>query len=250
MLIRGQVNSSQLCFFENRFDLRSDDRQAGYNIGDLLNIPFLEDVWEQNPIHHNNACLERMILLARLCPHTILFHYTATRPEDEPVPNLHRIRQAVDKYFDQHGHGVEMLHALRLARSPKTLTVHIRSGDRDTNPDYLRKILHLSKQFDHVLLLSGVHKDESFLEHHQKVGKFITTINKILSHGNKFMLVMDEPDAHLCIMKKASHLLLHQGGFSALGGIVAEGKVFYTNAFSHATKMNWKRLVRKPMKCI
>jgi hypothetical protein len=53
-------------------------------------------------------------------------------------------------------------------------------------------------------------------------------MNKILERNENIYLHMDSPDNHLAIMRKASNLLLHKGGFSMLGYIVATGNVFIT----------------------
>jgi hypothetical protein len=53
-------------------------------------------------------------------------------------------------------------------------------------------------------------------------------MNQILERNENIYLHMDSPDNHLAIMRKASNLLLHKGGFSMLGYIVATGNVFIT----------------------
>lgn len=241
MLIRDKVVEEQIVFFEDRFHLAGDVRDAGYNIGDLLNMPFLDDRWGQNKLHDSTEKLDRMVLMATLCPNTILSQYTDTRPPDEPVPNIPRIRHSVETFCQKHVN--EMSNLLRLVQQPSTLTVHIRTGDCMTGGSYLEIIKRMSRKFSNVLILGGIHKDQMFARHSQKVSQFLSTMNQLLTLGRNFVLVMNTPDVHLCLMQNASHLLVHHGGFSALGAIVAKGKVFYTRSFSHADKRNWKQHV-------
>ena len=65
-------------------------------------------------------------------------------------------------------------------------------------------------------------------------------MNRILDKQGKFILIIDNADNHLSLMRNASNLLVHTGGFSALGAIVAKGNVFYTDSFSHVSMKNWK----------
>jgi hypothetical protein len=51
---------------------------------------------------------------------------------------------------------------------------------------------------------------------------------------------IEEPDVHLYLMSKAKHLLLHLGGFSMIGGLVATGKVYITREIGCLASPLWK----------
>jgi hypothetical protein len=70
-------------------EIKEDPINAGYNLGDLLNMPFLYGVWEQNP-HGGKERLDRMNIIGKAYPGSILSNYISDRPEDEPIPNMER----------------------------------------------------------------------------------------------------------------------------------------------------------------
>lgn len=240
VIITSNVNYEDVVLFENKFDFGRDPIKAGYNIGDLLNIPFLNDAWKQNPLHHSDQHLQRMNLVAEICPGSILHHYVSSRPVDEAVPSIDRIRLATDEYISHNMYILSKL--ISFVENPFTLTVHVRCGDKIVCSEFISSIQTLSLQFRRVVILSGVHMDERFQDNHVKITRFCSTMNLLLRR-KKFSLIMDTPDNHLCLMKHASHLLLHIGGFSALGSIVATGHVYTTPLFSFQTKRNWNAIV-------
>jgi hypothetical protein len=71
-------------------------------------------------------------------------------------------------------------------------------------------------------------------------------MNIILSQGSNIYIYLNNADVHLSLMSKASNLLLHRGGYSALGSIVSTGNLFITKQFYHAFQKNWIDKVNKP----
>uniref|UniRef100_A0A6C0I9P4 Uncharacterized protein n=1 Tax=viral metagenome TaxID=1070528 RepID=A0A6C0I9P4_9ZZZZ len=219
-----------------------DTRKAGYNIGDLLNMPSLDDVWPQNP-HADSAILKRMNLIGTFFKGSVLHNYCKGRPANEKVPCIQRIKNSVNMFTDLYKN--DYADVLKLAKKKHTLCVHLRSGDLSTENDFIDTIIKLSNEYKYVLLLSGVHADNHFKNDQQKKENFIETINKVLSNNNNICIFLNNPDVHLSIMANASNLLIHKGGFSCLGSVVCTGKLFVTKHFTHVNKINWKTQVNK-----
>ena len=223
--------------------ITDDKRNAGYNIGDLLNMPFLSHQRQSNP-HANTDALNRMNLLANGYPNSILSIYCKNRANvNEPVPCIERIRESTREYIKNNA--AELKTMMQLVAKPTTICVHVRSGDRNVELGYISTIERLSKDYETVVLLSGIHLDEYFVNNIGKRQNFAREINSILSQNNNIYIYMNRADVHLSLMMKASNLLVHKGGFSCLGSIVAEGNLFITPTFYHAACDNWIKMVGK-----
>uniref|UniRef100_A0A6C0JQ20 Uncharacterized protein n=1 Tax=viral metagenome TaxID=1070528 RepID=A0A6C0JQ20_9ZZZZ len=228
--------------YEKQID--EDTRKAGYNIGDLLNMPFLDNTWNRTP-HHDMDLLKRMNLIGKNYKGSILNYYCDHRKESDPVPNINLIVESVTYYNEINKHKYEDV--LNIVKDKDTLCVHVRSGDLMTELGFINKIEEMSYKFKRIVLLSGVHGDEHFAGHHNKKTRFVMTINDILNKNkNDSYIYLNEPDVHLMIMMNASNLLLHKGGFSCLGSVISTGRLFITNMFYHHCKDNWKKHVNKP----
>lgn len=237
------VREEDIVFYEDRFDFSHDVSNVGYNIGDLLNIPYLADRWGQNPYHEGQTQLDRMYVIARICKGSILERYVNSRPTWEPIPNVERICKCTDEYIRDNI--VYLKPILNLVNQKDTLTVHIRTGDMRMDDNFIENINSLAEKFDKVVLLSGIHLDTLTLDHRGKVNNFLENTNSILKTNPKMHSYIDIADVHICMMRKASHLLVYRGGFSGIGAIVAQGKVYATPRFYHADVATWKKHVPK-----
>jgi hypothetical protein len=123
--------------------------------------------------------------------------------------------------------------------------VHVRSGDKDTENDFINLISRLSHKFKKIILLSGIHLDIHFRNNENKIQNFQKTINSILNHNNNIFIFLNSADVHLSIMSKASNLLLHKDGFSSLGSILSTGELFVTKYFYQINHPRWKSQVNK-----
>lgn len=205
-------------------EIKEDPIYAGYNLGDLLNMPFLYGVWEQNP-HGGKERLDRMNIIGNNYPNSILSHYISGRPEEEAVPNIQRIINATEKYIQENK---KLNEIFQKVRESTCICVHVRCGDLLVEEEYIDKIAEFSQKYETVIILSGINMDEHYLDDHLKKCNFVYFMNRILERNENIFLYMDSPDNHLAIMRKSANLLLHKGGFSMLGYIVATGKVFIT----------------------
>jgi len=218
-----------------------DRRDAGYNIGDLLNMPSLMGIWNQNP-HHTDELLYRMYLVGSFFKNSILNKYCAQRDNDEEiVPNIPRIRESVMEYVEENKS--KLKDALDMVQHETTLCVHVRNGDLETETEYIELIKKLSKSYETVILLSGIHRDIHLKKSNEKIDNFVQTMNNILCLNSNIYLCLEEPDDHLALMMNASNLLLHKGGFSCLGSIVCHGNVFITSLFEYSTHLLWQTMV-------
>jgi hypothetical protein len=116
-----------------------DTRQAGYNIGDLLNMPYLSHQWPQS----KGSPL--MYEVGRVCPNSILNIYCHDKPPEELVPNLPRLIRSVETYMKRYKLlFVQFKPLLKLVRHKDTLCVHVRSGDQQVSSEYIKTIERLS----------------------------------------------------------------------------------------------------------
>jgi hypothetical protein len=136
-----------------------------------------------------------------------------------------------------------------LVKNPKTLCVHVRNNDLHTEESYKNCIINMSKAFDTIILLSGIHSANGpyeFKDHH-RFENFTNTMNSILSKNNNIYIYINNADVHLSLMMNSYNLLVHKGGFSCLGSIVQTGNLFITNLFNnYVTSENWKKYINKP----
>jgi len=224
--------------------VEEDQRNAGYNIGDLLNIPYLGGWWNANP-HHTIGDLKRMYIIGNAYPKSILSFYIEHRPYDEIVPYIPRIHGALLKYEEIHR--VSLQSIIDQVKQDDILCVHVRSGDKDVEESFMHLIQKMSRSFSKVMILSGLHLDQYFQSNSVKKAQYISSMNQILHENPNSSLIIAEPDVHLIVLKYASHLLLHKGGFSVIGSIVSTGQLYITSLLQQMLESeNWKRLVNKP----
>lgn len=220
-------------------DIPEDTRAAGYNIGDLLNIPHLADYWDAHP-HHTTEHLDRMNLIGEKYIGSILHYYIETRPPSEIVPDIPRIMEAICKYTENNRHKWENM--IEEVSDSENICVHIRSGDIHVATEFLNLISDLSHKYKKVYIVSGVHLDRHFMDDNTKISNFINYINDILSRNDNIFLISADPDEHLCLMSKSANLLLHQGGFSTLGLIANDkGNLYVTRLLRTVTCEKWKQ---------
>jgi hypothetical protein len=240
--LHRRVDEVDLVIHDEHLD-GSDARNAGYNLGDLLNMPYLQGAWRRSP-HNDPAGLERMCRIASMCPSSILAIYCRDRPADEPVPCIPRLRAAVMEYsgIEPHAPSDELR---SLLKDPRCVCVHVRTGDVDAGGVFKAAVLNLSKEFERVILLSGVHLDQHFKSHELKKKILVQDVNAMLQSSKNAYLYLDHPDAHLCAMMLASNLLVHRGGFSAIGAIIATGRVYATDVFEFGAHAHWRAEVHR-----
>lgn len=235
------INNYQIEIFGEFFE--NDTKNAGYNIGDLLNMPYLGGWWKSNP-HHNNELLNRMNIVGENYKNSILNYYVNMRNKDENVPNVANIKKSIEEYLFKN---ISKFNDIKYhLHSPDTLCVHVRCGDRDVELPYLKAIKQLSLKFKNVYILSGLHLDENFSDNKSKINNYNCVMKKICSLNNNISILIGTPDEHLCCMYLSSNLLLHKGGFSTLGTIAACGTIYVTELLDFNVKdENWKRTVNK-----
>lgn len=225
-------------------DISEDRRGAGYNLGDLLNMPSLGNFWSLDP--HND--LDRMILLGSKYERSVLSIYCKNRNKKDVVPDISLIRNSVKQFILENS--IEKLSIMEIVKDPKTLCVHVRSGDSPTEIEFKNTIKKASTKFNKVILMSGLHLDTSYADNNSKINNFKETLNEILQFNSNIFVYLDTPDMHLSTFMMASNVLLHKGGFSCLASIVSTGNVFATQLFHHATADTWLRLVNTKLQIL
>jgi hypothetical protein len=220
-------------------NIPEDTRAAGYNIGDLLNMPHLADYWDAQP-HHTTEALDRMNLIGEKYIGSILHYYIESRPSSEIVPNIPRIMEALSKYTETNRHKWENM--IAEVSDSENLCVHIRNGDIHVETYFLDLIADLSHKYKKVYIISGLHLDQVFMDDNAKISNYLLYINNILSRNDNIHLVSADPDEHLCLMSKSANLLLHKGGYSTLGLIANDhGNLYVTQLLRTVTCEKWKQ---------
>lgn len=235
------ISKSDIIILDNF--IKEDSRNAGYNLGDLLNMPSLNGSWPQTP-HADSFTLNRMNLLGENYTDSILSYYCLNRENnDEIVPNISLIIDSVKIFIEKNIHKYSYI--FDIVKDPEVCCVHLRNGDQHSEESYINLIVNLSYKFKKIIILSGVHLDTAYKNNEDKVTNIINTINLILTKNNNIFAFLDSPDVHLSIMLQASNLLIHKGGFSCLGSIVSTGNLFITKYFNFNEHAIWENMVNK-----
>ena len=234
-------------------DIPEDTRGAGYNLGDLLNMPHLANCWNAHP-HHTNEDLERMYLVGERYVGSVLSYYIELRPYSEVVPFIPRVIGAVRKYAEKNRHNWTnviksdggTMNVLMEVSDKENLCVHIRSGDKEVEPAFLDLIKELSLKYKNIYIMCGLHLDQYFTRDADKISRFSQSMEYILRCNENIRLVLADPDEHMCLMYEAANLLIHKGGFSVLGSIVNQGQLYVTPLMETVRQQNWKLYVDRP----
>ena len=224
------------------YDPSVGTRGQGYNLGDILNMPVFWAKWTSFKSHHD------LSVVASQLPQSIAGLYYNCQSNglgavaDDPlIPHRPRLLCAVN---DRIAAQPEIQAILQTLQDDSVLCVHVRSGDYGpVTDDFLRTLVHLSKQFPKIIVLSGVHcnGDQKFIE--QNKAKLSQCLDKIRAIIPRAIFDFNHPDAHVCYMARARNLLVHTGGFSILGSLVFSGKNLYvTPAFQPLTKNKTTKL--------
>jgi len=198
-----------------------DSNDTLYNIGDLLNMPYFWAGWK--PINNldeeqNSDNVKNLPKLLENNKHSILYNYYTTRPYDEVIPNVDRIRRSVDQYIDENKSNDALQESINIVSHDKTLTVHIRSGDKSFEIYFIDIMNKVSENYDKIVILSGVHATADFEQARQNLNASLELAKE--KSQKELIINFEKPDIHLSLMRSASNLLLHKGGFSILGGLL------------------------------
>jgi hypothetical protein len=234
--LKRQITADDIIIYDKVIE---NDR-GGYNLGDLLNMPALLGLWDYTNPHGKG----RMNRLGKIYENTILSYYCENRKDKDPIPDVKLINESVINFTEHNKYLYEDI--LAVVKNTSTCCVHVRNGDCETEQYYINVIIELSDIFDTIILLSGVHSDEAFKKHDDKINNFVNTINSILNQKTNIYIYLNCADIHLSIMMNAANLLLHKGGYSCLGSIVSTGILFITDIFQVVNYKLWKQLVNKP----
>lgn len=202
-----------------------------YNIGDALNMPWYWDKFE--PLTAENPSIKKKDIF----PNTILARYMTDRPLGEPMPNLERLHKAVDGFICDEP---EFKRIFELVKETTTLTAHIRSGDYGKMSNWhLKRLQNLSTKFKHVIVFAGVHNNQKYATVNDAKKNVCDDLNSILTSIKHAEVYLHEPDTHMYLMKHASNLFVHTGGFSLMGSLLTSGKVYYSNELQAYKNAKW-----------
>jgi hypothetical protein len=164
--------------------------------------------------------------------------------------NPDKLKLAIREY--EHDLDPEMKSTYHLVVRDDTLVVHIRSGDLGGNiKDFKRFILQTAMGFTRVYIISGLHTDERYrkLEDSLRIlridiGQILLSLKSLGIEAKVHSSFSADHDLYMMFLSK--NLLVHKGGFSALGGLVCEGRVFWTASVRQTTSEDYLGLMSNP----
>ena len=232
-----------------------DESKETYNIGDLLNMPYFWANANNNP--HLNANTYNLFKKTALqYKNNILGIYNNYRiDENEPIPNVEKIRLSVDNYIENNQTNNILNNLILSCNDDNTLVVHLRSGDFGIVEDfYIDSIVNLSAKYEKIIILCGIHQIKERHPTHLSVTESINnmkiSLSKLYLKVPNITIDLNEPDIHLCAMRRCKNLLLHKGGFSILGGLLFNGNnLFITTLFTplSSNNKNYFTYVKSPI---
>lgn len=238
-LLSGNISESSLEIYGLDVEQGIESDNEGYNLGDLLNMPYIVGIWAKDHQKDTGYLERRVEVISKIYPNSFLATYLNSRPADEHIPNIVRLKMALRKYIINNIGRIQSV--FRAIRDPGVLCVHLRSGDKGAvSKNYLEKIKLLSDNYKQVIVFSGIHLDQRFSSHQNSKSSLAQSLNEILGLNKNIYVYLDQPDVHLSLMSLASNLLVHRGGFSILATLVSRGNLYITNEFK--IHENWNAL--------
>jgi len=214
------------------------NKETIYNLGDILNIPLKTDIynknWNPTKCKHCRSNKRFQEYIDKY-PNTILEkYYNLTLKKNLNIknrPNFEVLKDVLSTYENP----------LLKYNTDNILIVHIRAGDKGkVESDYINKIIELIKSIkpDYVILLGNFHNSINYKHNPNLLSEGKKDIEDILKTmqkhcSNVLHLKHNDADTDLVIMYNAPHLLVHKGGYSALGAFVCKGNVYYSNQYLH-----------------
>lgn len=153
--------------------------------------------------------------------------------ENEPIPNIQKIRDSVDKYIECNNSDEKLNDILEMCQNNDVLFVHLRSGDRGiASSNFLNKIENLSKKYRKIVILCGIHKNTENIRHlypsvEDSIKNTQESLENLFLKNLNIQVDLNEPDIHLSAMRRAKNLLVHQGSYSMLGALLFSGENLY-----------------------
>eukprot|EP00584_Thalassiosira_punctigera_P011873 CAMPEP_0172551786 /NCGR_PEP_ID=MMETSP1067-20121228/41019_1 /TAXON_ID=265564 ORGANISM="Thalassiosira punctigera, Strain Tpunct2005C2" /NCGR_SAMPLE_ID=MMETSP1067 /ASSEMBLY_ACC=CAM_ASM_000444 /LENGTH=181 /DNA_ID=CAMNT_0013339621 /DNA_START=485 /DNA_END=1030 /DNA_ORIENTATION=+ len=112
------------------------------------------------------------------------------------------------------------------------LLVHMRSGDLGRIGEYFSSCIKAaSKSFRKIVVISGVHSDTRYSSKNESWANLLSDVDSLKLSVSLEFYPHNDPDTHLYMMQNAKHLLVHRGGFSAIGALINRGTVYLSQTF-------------------
>jgi hypothetical protein len=209
--------------------------EHGYNIADILNMPLLLDQKPSTETWSGGLPKETLDLFYDTYPNSIFGKYYELVSDlniniIKTEPKIELLLKVLDTYPIKFSDYTD----------EKSLVIHLRLGDRGRlSQSYKNTIINTVRDLKpiKVILLFGLHSNKAhnnnnyYLENSKKDIENIKSI--IEKYTNEVIITNNDADTDLIIMYNASHLLVHRGGYSALGALLCKGKVYFSNEYLH-----------------
>lgn len=228
--------------------LNDEDKNSDsiYNIGNLLNIPYyytdISCKWNLSKTKVDNKRIPFENSFVK-------YYYDSFIEGKDVVPDPVSINNSFNNFISYK----KMNYYEEVFNKDDVLVVHLRTGDLGDAGDYYKKILQLSKNFNKIFILVGIHNRG---QGHPDVKKSenvkpdtINSISTIFKNIDNIKILIGGADEHLCIMKYAKNLLVHKGSYSVLGCILCSGNIYITKVFNAGVKNGnndrWNNMIKE-----
>lgn len=213
-------------------DYASIESRFGYNVGDLLNMPSFVAAYRATwPLNGRRELVEIATAIHLSHPKSIIGRYFQNYTCcQERLPLISRLKKVVASYGE--GVDVSLQGYLRSTiESQGTLLIHVRSCDKSVpHNNFLNYAASLSQSFQSIVLMGQCHNDTRYANHLdalENLRRSFQTLVQRIGREKVTLFPRANADDHLFAMSRASHLLVHRGGFSAVGALVCRGRVYY-----------------------
>lgn len=213
-------------------DYASIESRFGYNVGDLLNMPSFTGAYQATwPPNGKRELVEVATAIHLSHPKSIIGRYFQNYTCClERLPLIRRLQDVVASYGESVDASLQG-YLRSTIESQDTLLVHVRSCDKSVpHNNFLNYAATLSSSFRSIVLMGQCHNDTRYANHHdalENLRQSFQTLARRMGREKVTLFPRANADDHVFAMSRASHLLVHRGGFSAVGALVCRGKVYY-----------------------
>jgi hypothetical protein len=233
------IIATMLSYEAFEIKINNDSKENIYNVGDLLCSHAIIGGWNNNICYANGLEENR-----NKYPGTIFDIYMKTIDSSDELPNVEKLRTAVDKYIEINN--IKEIEHIKDAMNMDVLCVHIRSGDYgEMDNVYLDLIQRIAKPYKRIYILSGIHTDERSGKIENNIQNLNKDIEKLLK-DDRFIFKNSNADDDLCMFRVCRNLLVHRGGYSLIGSLLFQGDNLYVpgSLIDPNAKHRWAELMK------
>ncbi|MFQ6539599.1 MULTISPECIES: hypothetical protein [Aphanothece] len=240
----GEVARQLSSLFINRTDSRAQAYSDCYNLGDMLLFNL------RHRPESDSKYLSKLLINSKKSlryPGTIASIYYRLYSEDLSTtrhPCLQGLKQAIDQYTAKTLDGSALG---SLTTGDKSLLIHFRLGDQGlVERRYLAGLRDMIERLGitHTYCITGLHnhwvsakskglRKSEYVTQDAEVARaticksFDDSMDRIFEYLPMSAFIIAEPDIHICLGSRMSHVAIHKGGFSGLLAATAPQNLYY-----------------------